>query len=840
MKRVPSLPFATLPMPSLAALALISAAATAQEAEDPAAEMTDEITVTAQRIEESLQDVPISVIAVSGEELERQAILDVQALAEAAPGVVVSNQSSSTGEVSLVIRGIGSNTFGLGTESTVGYYIDGAYLPRPQGFVNPFLDLERVEILRGPQGTLWGRNSTGGAINLVTRAPEGQFKGRLFASASDYAAHGSASGRRYGLSLTGPLTEKVWARASGSATTIEDATWNDHLGQRSDANDGLSFRTGLTFLPSDTLTFTLRADRTDDDSHGAFHLKPGDVSQYSLVGTLSRFYGFENPLDAHRIAANIAPLNPYEENGYSLHVDKVLGGGTANLTSISSWRDFASSRRADVDAMPLDFVENVGAYESEWWSQEFQVSGDRDRARWIAGLYAFGEEGQAGTDTLTDPALFGVWLFANNPAIFLFNPADFCSLGIFAPPTLCGPAYYGALAPFLGLPLPGTVSSGNVFDTVLDSSSWAGYGQVDWRLGERTTLTTGLRYTSDTKEHSQTTIDFVTLQPTTLALEDSWNALTPKLGLEFRPRDGVMVYGAVTTGYKSGGFNSISLQPSFDEEKITSFEVGVKSRSAGGVTVNASAFSYDYDDLQVAVLFPDRSTVENAASARILGLDVELLVRPNPPLRVRPLPGDPGRRVPRVHLPEPDPRRIASRPVPGGRHSGRADPAGSWPADRADRPVRQGASPRARLLRRGLDPLRLRPGLRRFLARPRRVPVHGRPRLRPLRELRPAGARPAARPVTLDAADRPAVRCPLWTQPRRRGVPADRVLHHLHRLPAGLGAAPRGRLATRLRLLGGEQTGSTGPDRCRNQWTSPRTGRAQHGPGPCVSGAYLK
>ncbi|MCY3932480.1 MAG: TonB-dependent receptor [Acidobacteria bacterium] len=625
------MPFSSAPLLTVSLpLALLAGTASAQEPDDPESTVTEEITVTAQRIEESLQDVPVSVVAVSGEELERQAILDVQGLADAAPGVVVSSQSSTTGEVSLVIRGIGSNTFGLGTESTVGYYIDGAYLPRPQGFVNPFLDLERVEILRGPQGTLWGRNSTGGAINLVTRAPEGQFKGRLFASTSDFAAPESASGQRYGLSLTGPLTEKVWARASASATTIEDATWNDHLGQGSDANDGLSFRAGLTFLPSDTLTFTLRADGTDDDSHGNFHLKPGDVSPLSLVGTLSRFYGFENPLDVHRIAANIAPLSLYEENGFSLHVDKVLSGGAANLTSISSWRDFGSNRRADVDAMPVDFVENVGEYESEWWSQEFQVSGDRDRARWIAGVYAFGEEARAATDTRSDPALFGVWLFANNPGIFLFNPADFCSLGVFAPPTLCGPAYYGAMAPFLGLPLPGTVASANVFDTVLDTSSWAGYGQVDWRLGERTTLTTGLRYTSDTKEHSQTTIDFVTFQPANETLKDSWNAVTPKLGLEFRPRDGVMVYGAVTTGYKSGGFNSISLQPSFDEETITSYEVGVKSRPARGVTFNASAFAYDYDDLQVAVLFPDRSTVENAASARIQGLDVELLLRPNP------------------------------------------------------------------------------------------------------------------------------------------------------------------------------------------------------------------
>lgn len=618
--------------PTLLFLAALTGggAAAAQDPDDPNAAVTDEITVTAQRVEEALQDVPISIVTLSGEEMEQRAILDVQALAEAAPGVVVSNQSSTTGEISLVIRGIGSNTLGLGTESTVGYYIDGAYLPRPQGFANPFLDLERVEILRGPQGTLWGRNSTGGAINLVTRAPEARFSGRVFASASDFNAPEGASGRRFGLSLTGPLTSKVLARISGTGTLIEDATWNDHLNEGSDANDGLAYRLGLTFLPSDSLTFTLRADSTDDDSHGNFHLKPGDVSPYSLVGTLSRFYGFNDPTEVHRIAANVAPMSRYEESGFSLHIDKVIGGGETNLTSISSWRDFDSSRRADVDAMPLDFVENVGEYGSEWWSQELQLRGGGDRANWIAGLYAFGEEGRTVTDTRSDAALFGVWLFANSPGTFFFDPATFCSLGVFAPPTLCGPAYFGAVAPFLGLPLPGTVASGNLFDTVLDSQSWAGYGQIDWRLGESVTLTTGVRYTSDRKQHSQTTVDFATLMPATETLEDSWSAVTPKLGIEIRPRDDLMVYGSVTTGYKSGGFNSISLQPSFDEETITSYEVGVKSRADRGVTLNVSAFSYDYDDLQVAVLYPDRSTVENAASARIRGFDFDLLVRPNP------------------------------------------------------------------------------------------------------------------------------------------------------------------------------------------------------------------
>ncbi len=619
-------------LPAFPALLLLaSTAAPAQETDDPEAQVADEITVTAQRVEETLQDVPISIVTLSGEELENRGITDVQGIADAAPGVVVSGHSSTTGEVSVTIRGVGSNTFGLGTESTVGYYVDGVYMPRPQSFASPLLDLERVEVLRGPQGTLWGRNSTGGALNLVTRAPEGAFQGRVVAGASEYDSVDSASGQRYGISLNGPLTRSVWARLSHSVVDVEDATWNQHLSNRNDNLDGSSSRLGLTLAPGDATVITLRGDRTANDSHNNFQLKAGTNAPESLVGALNSFYGYSDPTDVHAIAANIAPLSDYEESGFSLHVDHVFSP-SLSLSSITSARDLDSNRRSDVDASPLDFVENHGAYESDWRSQEIQLRGDTGRARWIAGLYAFEEEGHTLTDTRSDTALFGVWLFATNPATFLFDPNSYCSLGFLAPATLCGPAYYVAVAPFLGLPVPGTVTSGNFFDTTLDSSARAAFGQVDWTLSDRVTLTTGVRYTEDEKTHTQSTIDFVTLAPSTETLSDDWSAVTPKLGIEVRPNDDLMLYGAVTTGYKSGGFNSISLQPAFDEETVDSYEIGLKSTVARGVTFNASAFSYDYDDLQVAVLYPDRSTVENAASASIAGFDLELRVRPNPRL----------------------------------------------------------------------------------------------------------------------------------------------------------------------------------------------------------------
>lgn len=613
---------------SVLLLPLIAVAAVGQEPEEPDSTVTDEITVTAQRVEEAVQDVPISIVTRSGEQLEQEAIGDVQALAEAAPGVVISGQSPTTGEIAIYIRGIGSSTLGIGTEPTVGYYVDGVYMPRPQAAVNPFLDLERIEILRGPQGTLWGRNSTAGAVNVITRAPESEFRGRLFTSFSEYDSSESATGRRYGLTLTGPVSSKVWARFTGAAAQVEDPTYNDFLGAGADNFDGVTVRGSLTFLPSDSLNFTIRADSTDDDAHANFPFKPFIVSPYSTVGTLNRFYGYADPDDIHRISTDTAPLSPYQESGLSLTVNKAMGGGM-NFTSISSSREFDSMRDTDIDGSPNALAANSGAFDSRWWSQEFQLHGASERASWVAGAYAFAEESGTRVHNVADLALLGVWLFANSPQQFLFDPATFCSLGVLAPPSLCGPQYYNAVAPVIGLPATGTATP-LPFETSLDASLYAAYGQVDWTLSDRVTLTTGARYTADEKDHDQATLDFQTFMPERQALSDSWSALTPRLGLEVRPSDNTMLYGAVTAGYKSGGYNSLSLQPAFDEETVTSYEIGVKSSLADRkVRVNASAFHYDYDDLQVAVLYPDRSVVENAAKARIRGLDLELSARPN-------------------------------------------------------------------------------------------------------------------------------------------------------------------------------------------------------------------
>lgn len=593
-----------------------------EEGEPPegAPVIEEEIEVTAQRVEQRLQEVPISVLVVSGEDMEDRGIRDVQALADAAPGVVVSGHSPTSGEVSLFIRGVGSNTAGLGAEGAVSYYVDGVYMPRPQSLVGSFLDLERAEVLRGPQGTLWGRNSAGGAISLVTRAPGPEFRGAARASMRRFDSPGKAAGTRYGFSLTGPFTKKLWGRVSAADLSVDDPTWNEHLGRASKNLDGFSGRGALSFVANDSLTFLLRSDATDDDSHHNFALKPGDTSPGSIVGTLIRFYGLSDPADVHRAASGEQPVSAFRENGVSLHAYKTFGGRGLNLTSISSAREFASNRRADVDGTVLSFVDTAGSYDSEWWSQELQLQGAADRFNFVFGLYGFGEKGRHLTNARTDPGLLTTWFVAAAAPVFGLDPDTFCSI---ADPTLCGPDYYRTL----GLPPTGTLVTANKFDALLDSESHAAYGQIDWALGDRVTLTTGVRYTRDDKDYSLETLTRERGLGVE-ALSDSWRRVTPKLGLEFRFRDDLMIYAASSTGYKSGGFNSVSFQPSFGPEELSSYEVGFKASSRRGVTLNASAFSYDYEDMQVEVLQLDQSYVANAAASEARGIDLELRVRP--------------------------------------------------------------------------------------------------------------------------------------------------------------------------------------------------------------------
>lgn len=563
-------------------VSLLLTLVTAGWAQSPPA--ADETKVTARRTEESLKEVPASIVSRSAGELEQQATRDMQGLSEAVPGIVLSNQNPTTGEAALWIRGMGSNTLGPGTESSVGYYVDGVYMPRHQTLVKPFLDVERIEVLRGPQGVLWGRNSIAGAVNVITRSPESKFHGRLLASLSEFNASQAPGGRRYELSVTGPLSRKMRARLTGARSVFGDPTYNEYLKAGSRELDGVSFRGALTFAPSDSLTFTIRGDRTDDDAHGNLHFKLGNGLYSNLpFRSLSDYYGYSDPEDIHRIGVNTAPTSEHQENGFSLTLDKVTEAGI-NITSISSWREFDSARTADIDGTPIDFQATSGAFESRWWSQELLLHGTHGPATWIAGSYAFEETSRTRIDTIGDPAV-NRFLRHSEAPLYL--------------------------------------------ETDLDSTRYSVYGHVDWQLSERVTLTTGARYSDDDKAIQQATFALRRFIPVSQTLRDSWHGVTPMLGLSVRPRENLMLYGTATAGFKTGGYNPVHLQAAFDEETVTTYEIGLRSSLARGrARITAAVFSSDYTDLQMPVSAPDGLVIENAARARIRGIDFELSLRP--------------------------------------------------------------------------------------------------------------------------------------------------------------------------------------------------------------------
>ncbi|MCY3970057.1 MAG: TonB-dependent receptor [Acidobacteria bacterium] len=548
----------------------------------PPASPADETKVTAQRIEESSQDVPFSIVSRSADQLERQATRDVQTLSEAAPGIILSNRDPTTGEATLWIRGMGSHTLGPGTESSVGYYVDGVYMPRHQAFVQPFLDVERVEVLRGPRGVLWGRNSIAGAVNVVTRSPGSRFHGRLVASLNEFDTSQAPRGRRYELSATGPLSGKVSARLAGVKSDVVDPTYNEYLRSATRKLHGVSFRSSVTFAPSDSLTLTVRGDRTDHDAHDNLHFKLGDrMYRNYRFGNLTDYHGIYDPEDIHRIAVNTAPASEHRENGVSLTLDKAAGAGI-DITSISSWREFDSARTADLDGTPFDFQATSGAFESRWWSQELLLHGTHGSASWIAGTYAFEETSRTRIDTIGDIAVIR----------YVRDGADHV-------------------------------------EADLDSTRYAVYGQVDWQLSERVTLTTGARYSDEDKAIQQATSTWWHDETVSQALRDSWGGVTPRLGLSVRPRENLMLYATATAGLKSGGYNPVVLQAAFDEETSTTYEIGLKTALARSkVRISAAVFSSDYTDLQMPVSAPGGLIIENAAEARIRGIDLEFSFRP--------------------------------------------------------------------------------------------------------------------------------------------------------------------------------------------------------------------
>ncbi len=579
----------------------------------------EEIVVTATKKEESVQDVPIAVTAISGEEVREFGFSSAIDIVAQAPNVTASSAYGPGSSANVVIRGIGQNDFGEGHEAPVTTYIDEAYIVSVPAVDFSLFDIDRVEVLRGPQGTVFGRNSTGGLIQYVTAKPTFDTTG--FFSAT-YARFNEL---KLEAAMGGPVNDKIAARVSALYHNSDGYIKNITPGQPDGGQAGtVAARAQLLFEPTDTLNVLVKAEYAHIDKVHAYY----ETVPLSAPDPVTGLYGLdpdgvdgagynEKNFGAGDANVTTANLDTYLKNtGYNFlgRIEKDFGN--IQLISISSYHKLDREMTEDCDASINNICFAEFPYQTDWFSQELRLEGQSDLLNWTAGGYY-----------LTQDA-------ANQPRATFNIPVS--------GPTAVDPTtglYNGAFFP---------IELAANWTQELESYSL--FGNVEFSLTPELVAIAGVRYTRDKKDF--TDADNATLRtcvgggtncflvedggvgtanPVSLSrAEDLWSW---KVGLNYTPIEDILLYASVSRGTKAGGFNNgfyggdIAADQSlieFEDEKNTAYEIGVKSTVLDGrLRLNAAAFYYDYKDYQTFNWVGFGGQITNSDST-VKGFEVEV------------------------------------------------------------------------------------------------------------------------------------------------------------------------------------------------------------------------
>ncbi|MBB6093140.1 iron complex outermembrane receptor protein [Povalibacter uvarum] len=615
---------------ALSTVSAIPAAATGAEAGASAASL-EEIIVTARRREESLQDTPIAISAFSAAALERQQIVSTEDLDQIAPNLQFASYGPLTGNNSaaqIYIRGIGQSDGSSGVDPGVGLYIDEVYMGRSVGGVMDFRDIANVQILRGPQGTLFGRNTIGGAVLLTTTLPGNEFGGTARVGIGD-------DNLREGfLAVDVPMGDTLAARISAGARQRDGYVTRVFDGMDLGDEDSYTLQSSLRWLPTDTVTLTLRGDYTKEDENGSPFVFETINGRQAFPAAISRGSGcpgatfpppFVPPNVVDTRCANDATwrLGEYTNGGSAPAESQLENWGLSavlnwqisdalTLKSISAYRELSWSGSRDADNTGLLVLHTDYASDGDQWSQELQALVDAGPVKGVVGLFYFEE-----------------------------SIDDFLQVPFAAPPPLVAS---GAI--------PGSRDYQRAF---INNDNWALFTQWSYDITDALSLTAGVRYTEETKgieiiSFTTTPLTAPTVIPTTLntpgvagpglniipePFENKYESTTGSASIEYRWNDAVMTYFSWSQGFKSGGFNQrYNLAPpgnlpvAFDEETAETFELGFKSEFGGSVRLNAAIFSTDYDDMQLTYRLGIVPLLFNAGKSSIEGGEIELTYAP--------------------------------------------------------------------------------------------------------------------------------------------------------------------------------------------------------------------
>lgn len=564
------------------ALTSLSGAAAAQET---VVDGLEEIVVTAQRRSENLQDTPISISALTAETIENAGIGRLEDFSTALPNVYITPRDLRTSTIS--IRGISADLNNPGLDQSVGVYVDGVYMGRAATINSNLFDLERIETLRGPQGTLYGRNTIAGAVNIITRRPTSDPR------AAGEISYGSDEAIRANAVGAGPLSHSVFASLALSLDQRDGLVENTFTGTDLDDLDSQGARLAFVFDPGDDWDFTLRLDASRDRTHsGAFDI----FDNGAFTGAP---FADASPTD-RSVSQSTDTTQNRDIYGGSGELNWRLAGGV--LTSITAFRGYDWENIQDSDYTVLDMLDTGITEQQTQASQEIRFASDSaNRFSYVGGLFYYLQR-------------------LETESLATIGP----DLGIY--PTREAATIYGDV----------------------DTTSYAAFGRGSYRLSDTFSLAAGLRYTREDKslDFSQTGDPFEVLAPNIAprTIERSDDNLSISLTAEWRPSDDTLAYATFSQGFKSGGFNVFSVTATDDgeyrPETVNNYEIGFKSEFFNNrLRFNASAFYMQYEDLQQNQLIDTgggilRFQTSNAAEAHSQGLELEIAAAPTEHLQL--------------------------------------------------------------------------------------------------------------------------------------------------------------------------------------------------------------
>jgi iron complex outermembrane recepter protein len=533
-----------------------------------------EIIVTAQRRSESLENVPISITAATADMLTARGVNSMRDVIAAAPSVTLV---AVAGYLQPRIRGIGNAAVGPGFEGGVAVYVDGVYQAAPQANLFSLANIERVEILKGPQGTLFGRNTTGGLIHVITRQPSHDFGGTVSATAANYQ---DFTGDVY---VTGGLTDTIAMNFAGHAQ-FQGKGWGKNIVTGGDAYrtyHDIAVRSSLLFEPGADTKIKISGDYADNRNN----ISP---STTLAPGTGFPFPGLIRPTRTRDIATDVQPNSHVKAGGVTAQITQDLG--FASLVSISSYRKARYRLIFDGDVSNLELV-SIDIHQSDrQFSQEFQLTSDpSSKISWVVGGFYFNAAGR-------------------------FDPNTVAIGGFLRPATPLGPV------------------TGSITNARLGTRSLAGFAQATAPITDATKLTLGIRYTSERK--NLTDIEtFTTFLPLPAPVPGApvadrsvkYKRPTWRVALDHRFSPEVLVYASYNRGFKSGGFNGqFPTDAPYAPERLDAYEVGTKmSLFDRHLRLDVAGFYYDYSNIQVSKFVGSQQSFYNGASARVYGLDMD-------------------------------------------------------------------------------------------------------------------------------------------------------------------------------------------------------------------------